>query len=67
LKPKNPLSGYLTKSDLAKALGLTCKTLDRWQINGLGPPRVQVGKLVLYRQEMIESWLQEREGEGRRA
>jgi hypothetical protein len=62
LEPKGPLSDYFTREELAQALGRTVKTLDRWDLNGLGPPRVQVGKLVLYNKKTIEKWLRQREG-----
>jgi predicted DNA-binding transcriptional regulator AlpA len=62
LEPKGPLSDYFTREELAQALGRTVKTLDRWNLNGLGPPRVQIGKLVLYRKAAVEKWLLDREG-----
>jgi hypothetical protein len=61
-KNQNPLSDYFTREELAEALGRTTKTLDRWDLNGLGPPRVQIGKLILYSKKTVEKWLREREG-----
>jgi hypothetical protein len=62
LNTKKPLSDYFTCEELAEALGRTTKTLDRWDLNGLGPPRVQVGKLILYNKKTVEDWLRQREG-----
>lgn len=61
-KNQNPLSNYFTREELAEALGRTTKTLDRWDLNGLGPPRVQLGRLVFYHKKTVEKWLREREG-----
>jgi len=54
-------TAYFSREELAEALGRSPKTLDRWDLNGLGPPRVQVGKLVLYRKAAVEKWLLDRE------
>jgi hypothetical protein len=62
LDAKSPFSDYFSREELAQALGRSAKTLDRWDLNGLGPPRVQIGKLVLYRKAAVERWLLDREG-----
>jgi len=58
---KNPLQNCFTREEFAKSINRTPKTLDRWQLNGLGPPRIEVGNLVLYRKETVERWLAENE------
>lgn len=55
------LHGYLTKTQLAQSLGKSQRTLDRWHITGDGPPRVEIGRTVLYAKSSIEEWLKGRE------
>ena len=52
-----PLSGYFTKSDAARALGVTVRTLDRWALLRQGPRRTKLGQRVLYRKGAIIEWL----------
>jgi predicted DNA-binding transcriptional regulator AlpA len=69
-KPNNPaptlegsivLEGFLRREELAQQLGLSPRTIDRWQALRQGPPRVCVGRTVLYRVEAVRQWLQMRE------
>jgi len=39
--------------------GFPVKTLQRWRLDGDGPPYVKVGRGVRYRPEAIERWLDE--------
>ena len=57
LQSNNPLDEYLTKSELATILRKSTRTLDRWDLTGDGPPKVQIGRTVLYRRESISEWL----------
>jgi hypothetical protein len=59
---KPPLTEYFTRQELADLLGRTTTTLDRWDLNGLGPPRIQLGRLVFYHRKTVAKWLREREG-----
>ena len=43
------LSEFLTKEELATELRRNPRTLDRWEVLGVGPPRTHVGRQVLYR------------------
>jgi predicted DNA-binding transcriptional regulator AlpA len=52
------LDGFLRREELAQQLGLSPRTIDRWQALRLGPPRVCVGRTVLYRVEAVRRWLQ---------
>jgi hypothetical protein len=55
------LSGYLTPTQLATQLGCCEKTLHRWDAARIGPPRVHVGRKVMYRREAVTQWLIARE------
>ena len=35
--------------------------IDRWHTLRIGPPRVSVGRKVLYRRDSVRAWLQSRE------
>src|ERR1700686_3642557 len=52
------LAGYLTQKDLAKALGVTERTIARWHHFREGPPRVEFGRKVFYRLESVKVWLE---------
>lgn len=45
---------------LAKVLGCDVKTLQAWRTRGGGPPFVRVGRLVRYRNEDIQKWIESR-------
>ena len=40
------LSEFPTKKELAAELRRNPRTLDRWQVLGIGPPRTRVGRQV---------------------
>lgn len=49
------------KEVIAKLLGVTPRTLDRWHTLNQGPPRVRVGGQVRYRMSSVHRWLANRE------
>jgi hypothetical protein len=51
------LSEFLTKEELAVELRRNPRTLDRWAVLGIGPPRTLVGRHVLYRRASVQKWL----------
>jgi hypothetical protein len=51
------MAGYVTPKGLAKALGVTERTIARWHHFREGPPRVEFGRKVLYRLESVKAWL----------
>jgi predicted DNA-binding transcriptional regulator AlpA len=55
------LSDYLDKDEAAAALGICGRTLDRWHAINEGPPRVTMGRRILYRRSSIAAWLASRE------
>ena len=57
------LSEFFTKETLAAELGLNPRTLDRWEVLGMGPPRTCVGRIVLYRRSSVQKWLSAQENQ----
>ena len=55
------LEGFLRREELARQLGLSPRTIDRWQALREGPPRVHVGRTILYNVESVREWLRSRE------
>jgi hypothetical protein len=53
------LEGFLTKEQLAQQLGRSTRTIDRWHVLRIGPPRVAVGNLVLYSRDGVTRWLEQ--------
>jgi hypothetical protein len=51
------LTDFLTKEELAEELKRNPRTLDRWAVLGVGPPRTHVGRKVLYRRVSVQKWL----------
>ncbi|HEV2562264.1 MAG TPA: helix-turn-helix domain-containing protein [Rhizomicrobium sp.] len=48
---------YLTPKQLAATLHISPRTLLRWDAQRTGPPRIKIGKLVLYDMEKLPDWL----------
>ena len=55
------LAGFVTKQELARALGRSPRTLDRWETRRIAPPRVVLGRTILYSVASVREWLQSRE------
>jgi len=49
---------FLTKSEIAKLLKVSESTIDRWRKEGM--PSVKVKRKVLFKQDDVEKWLQEK-------
>ena len=47
----------LTPAELARELGVTTRTLARWQKQGHAPARIQIQRQIFYRRETVEAWL----------
>jgi hypothetical protein len=59
------LSQFLTKDELAAELGRNARTLDRWEVLGIGPPRTFIGRKILYRRTSVQKWLASQENHAR--
>jgi hypothetical protein len=55
------LEGYVRPHDLAKELRVSVRTLGRWQVRRIGPPRIVIGKQIFYRRDAVRAWLESRE------
>ena len=55
-------SDLLDRDEAAALLGVSPRTLDRWNLEGSGPVRIQVGRKVRYRRAALVDWLGTREG-----
>ena len=61
------LDDYLTKEELARQLGKSTRTVERWAALRIGPPRTRVGASVLYAIADVRRWLEaQREDRPRR-
>ena len=54
---KDDKSLYLTRSEAAEFIGVDKCTLSRWFSEGLGPPRIKLGRRVLYLRSSLKAWL----------
>jgi hypothetical protein len=52
---------YVTADRLAAVLRVTVRTLGRWDAARIGPPKIKVGKLVLFDLAKVPDWLATRE------
>ena len=52
---------YLEPAELARELDVSERTIHRWHVMRIGPPRVTIGRTVLYRRESVRQWLESRE------
>ena len=57
----SPLNEYLTKDELARELRRSTRTIDRWHVQRIGPPRTKVrrSKLILYKKSTVAAWLEQ--------
>ena len=51
------LSLFFTQPELARELGVTRKTLDRWAAQNKGPAQTRLGRRIVYCKESVTAWL----------
>ncbi|ANY18667.1 Helix-turn-helix domain protein [Tsuneonella dongtanensis] len=51
----------LSANDVAELLGVSRRTLSRWNRLRKGPPRVKVGRFMFYRHASLNEWLRAHE------
>jgi predicted DNA-binding transcriptional regulator AlpA len=57
----NSPEGYVRERELANMLGVTARTVRRWEAMREGPPRIKISKQVFYRIEAVHEWLRANE------
>jgi predicted DNA-binding transcriptional regulator AlpA len=57
----NLLADWISREQLARALGLTADTLARWEARRQGPPCTRIGRKTFYRRVAIQEWIQAQE------
>jgi hypothetical protein len=58
---------YASQLRLATMLGIATRTLTRWDAGRIGPPKIKVGKTILYDLAKLPDWLAAHETESVRA
>ena len=48
------LADWISREQLARALGLTADTLSRWEARRQGPPCTRIGRKTFYRRAAIQ-------------
>jgi hypothetical protein len=61
------LNEYFAPAELAAELNVCPKTLDRWRIEGTGPPITKIGRRTYYSRSGVATWLRTREKRSRTA
>lgn len=51
------LGQLLNNDQTADLLGVSRRTLPVWRIQGRGPNFIKIGKLVRYKREEIDAWI----------
>lgn len=57
LPPGELMQGWMGRGEVAKALGISPTTLQRWQTRRMGPPCVRIGRRVFYRADAFREWM----------
>lgn len=58
---KHDENEILDWQEAAEFIGVSARTLARWYAEGIGPPRVKVGRQVLYLKASLLVWLSDME------
>lgn len=59
--PERRAPEYLNTKQLAQRLGLHFHTLEKWRVEGKGPPFIRIGRTIKYRWWEVEKWMNERQ------
>lgn len=51
----------LSRDEAAEYLGVSPRTLDRWHESRIGPPRIKIGRIIMYRRAALEQWILQHE------
>lgn len=50
-------AAYLDTRQAAELTGISTVTLERWRVDGVGPPYVKLGRLVKYRRVDLDAFM----------
>jgi len=53
--------GFVRVRELANMMGISKRTLRRWEAFRQGPPKIKIGRQIYYRLEAVNEWLVSRE------
>lgn len=59
----NSPEGYVRLRDLANMLGVSKRTVQRWEAYREGPPKIKIGRQIFFRVASVEAWLISRENQ----
>lgn len=62
----NLLEGYINHQEAAQRLGVSSRTLTRWNAQRKGPPHTKIGRVTLYRVTGLVEWLLQNERNSRK-
>jgi predicted DNA-binding transcriptional regulator AlpA len=60
-EPVDLLADWISRDQLARALGLTADTLSRWEARRQGPPSTRIGRKTFYRRAAVQEWIRAQE------
>jgi predicted DNA-binding transcriptional regulator AlpA len=52
------LDDYINREDLAKELGITPRTLDKYEERRVGPPKIKIGGRCYYKRSAVLAWIE---------
>jgi hypothetical protein len=53
----NLLAGFIPLTAVAKALGVSMRTMQRYNAQRIGPPCIRIGNTFICRIESVQTWL----------
>lgn len=56
----SPKQNLMTVQDASEFLGLSVSTLNKWRCYGKGPVFLKLGRVIRYRKEDLETYIEER-------
>ena len=48
---------FVDTRQAAELIGMSSRTLEKWRVEGTGPPFLKLGRRVLYSRADLEAWL----------
>ena len=59
--PAEFFADYLTEADVARLRRCSVQSIRLMNRKRIGPPRIKIGRTILYRREAVEAWLRKHE------